>query len=349
MYKQQGISLVELMVSITVGLVLMAGVVQLFLSSKVTFTTQQAIARVQETGRLAIDFISEDIRMAGYVGCLNTANSSDQFVNYLNNGETTLYNFAVPAEGIDEDQIDVSYPDHSSNSDVLLLRSANGAAVGVTGNTAKDRIYIENTDFEEDGCDEDEDKYSGICKEDILVIADCTKGRVFQVTEIEGSSTSDTVTLFHSDDDGFTPGNNIADSGDDATEKENYFFSDAQVFVATSTFYYIDDGTSGRPSLFREINGESQELLAGVEQMQVTYALNGGDYREAKDVADWGQLTGIRVELLVSSDDDNVLQDVQLYTFNGQEDQNPGDKRLRQVFTSTISVRSRMPLMEIGK
>ncbi|WP_444914808.1 PilW family protein [Microbulbifer sp. TRSA007] len=347
MFKQRGISLVELMVSITVGLVLMAGVVQLFLSSKVTFTSQQAIARVQETGRLAIDFMSEDIRMAGFLGCMNTA--TGDFENILNDSETTLYNFADPAEGIDHDQIDPSYPNHSEDSDVLLLRSANGTAVDVAEKSLNDRFYIENTGIEEGGCDGDEDKYSGICANDILIVADCTKALAFQVTGFDTGSRPGEIGLYHSDADGFTPGNKkgYETFGDSQRNQDKYFDDDdAQVFVATSTFYYIDNGTSGRPSLFREVNGESQELLTGVEQMQITYGLdtnNPDEFKTAKEISsnDWERLVSIKVELLVSSDDDNVLQETQLYSFNGEEDLDPGDRRLRQVFTSIISLRSR--------
>ncbi|WP_444926614.1 PilW family protein [Microbulbifer sp. TRSA002] len=356
MLKQRGISLVELMVSITVGLVLMAGVVQLFLSSKVTFTTQQAIARVQETGRLAIEFISEDIRMAGYVGCMNIA-SGGEIENLLNDNETTPYNFSQPAEGIDHDQVNANYPNHSGDSDVLLLRSARGTPVEVAEESWPDRVWVDDTGTEENGCDVGEDKFSGICLNDILIIADCTKAQVFQVTGFDRTTNNAVreIGLYHSDADGFTPGN-IKGSGVFGASERNhkkYFTYDAQVFVATSTYYYIDNGTSGRPSLFREVNGESQELLAGVEQMQITYGLDTSAnrdyvpdvYKPAKEIAvtDWKNLVSIRVELLISSDDDNVLQDTQLYSFNGEEDLNPGDKRLRQVFMSTVSIRSSMP------
>jgi type IV pilus assembly protein PilW len=38
LHKQAGLSLIELMISITLGLILMAGVVQMFVSSKSVFT-----------------------------------------------------------------------------------------------------------------------------------------------------------------------------------------------------------------------------------------------------------------------------------------------------------------------
>lgn len=67
--KSAGFSLVELMIGISLGLLLMTGVVQLFVTSKSGFTADQAVSRVQETGRLAIEFMSKDIRMAGFSGC----------------------------------------------------------------------------------------------------------------------------------------------------------------------------------------------------------------------------------------------------------------------------------------
>ncbi|ARU27615.1 hypothetical protein CBR65_09340 [Cellvibrio sp. PSBB006] len=76
MRKQAGLSLIELMIAITLGLILMAGVIQVFLSSRVTFATQQAMSRVQETGRLAVEFMARDIRMAGYMGCTSRSGLS---------------------------------------------------------------------------------------------------------------------------------------------------------------------------------------------------------------------------------------------------------------------------------
>ena len=45
--KQKGFSLVELMVSIVIGMILIAGVLSIFLSSKVTYTTNEKTARLQ--------------------------------------------------------------------------------------------------------------------------------------------------------------------------------------------------------------------------------------------------------------------------------------------------------------
>lgn len=63
---QQGLSLVELMVAMMLGLLITAAVIQLFLTNRQTFNLQQGIASVQEQGRFAVDFLSKEIMGAGY-------------------------------------------------------------------------------------------------------------------------------------------------------------------------------------------------------------------------------------------------------------------------------------------
>lgn len=65
--KQKGLSIVELMVALAVGMVLIAGIMQVFLSSRNTYAVNEAMARVQENGRFALEFIARNARHAGYV------------------------------------------------------------------------------------------------------------------------------------------------------------------------------------------------------------------------------------------------------------------------------------------
>ena len=64
----RGFSLVELMVSMVITLILLAGIGQIFLSSKKSYTLQNSLSRMQENGRYAMDTISQDLRRAGYWG-----------------------------------------------------------------------------------------------------------------------------------------------------------------------------------------------------------------------------------------------------------------------------------------
>lgn len=64
---QAGLSIVELMISLVLGLLLMAGIIQVFLSSRQTYAANEAMGRMQENGRFALDFIARSARMAGYI------------------------------------------------------------------------------------------------------------------------------------------------------------------------------------------------------------------------------------------------------------------------------------------
>lgn len=63
---QRGLTLVEMMVAITVGLLLLGGVVQIFFSNSQAYRVQDDMARVQENGRFALDMLAQNIRKAGY-------------------------------------------------------------------------------------------------------------------------------------------------------------------------------------------------------------------------------------------------------------------------------------------
>ena len=66
--NSRGFSLVELMVAMLVTLILLAGIGQIFLSSKKSFNIQDSLSRMQENGRYAIETLAQDIRRAGYWG-----------------------------------------------------------------------------------------------------------------------------------------------------------------------------------------------------------------------------------------------------------------------------------------
>jgi len=75
MNKQSGISLIEIMIALLIGLFLLGGILQMFSASQQTYRMQSNLARLQENGRFALDFLARDIRMAGYWGCLSGLNT----------------------------------------------------------------------------------------------------------------------------------------------------------------------------------------------------------------------------------------------------------------------------------
>jgi type IV pilus assembly protein PilW len=80
--RVSGMTLIELMVALAIGMFLMIGAMTVFMQSRTTFRVTESISRLQETARFAIDTLEPDIRMAGYWGLTSRA--------YLINGRRTL-------------------------------------------------------------------------------------------------------------------------------------------------------------------------------------------------------------------------------------------------------------------
>jgi type IV pilus assembly protein PilW len=64
--KEAGLTLVELMISITLGLFIIAAGLSLFLSSKSTYVAGDDTSRLLDSGRFAMEMISRSVRQGGY-------------------------------------------------------------------------------------------------------------------------------------------------------------------------------------------------------------------------------------------------------------------------------------------
>lgn len=69
--RQTGLSLIELMIAMVIGLVLMLGLLRIFSASREASRMSEGIGRVQENARFALDYIQGDLRMVGHLGCVN--------------------------------------------------------------------------------------------------------------------------------------------------------------------------------------------------------------------------------------------------------------------------------------
>ncbi|VUD52907.1 hypothetical protein TDB9533_01727 [Thalassocella blandensis] len=333
MFKQKGLSLIELMVSLVIGLVLMTGVVEVFISSKGTFTTQNAMSRVQEVGRLAIDFMAKDIRQAGYAGCITRGEM--EIVDGLDASASSdyRYSFVNAIRGYDADTAEntlnvtdgLTGIEVKANTDALFVSSAGASSLSLSQSTGSTNTVKANGAVS-GGCVGD------VCEGDIVVLSDCVQARRFQVTGLTENSGKVDVKY---DDSSATPGNNTASWGQE-------FDTGSQIIRTTNMLYFIADNEFGEPSLYQKVGDDLPiVLLEGVQDMKLTYSSNGGAYVEDSAVTNWNAVTSVNVELLVRSPVDNVIEDSQPYTFAGTTT-TPADRRIRQTFNSTIAIRNRL-------
>ncbi|WP_347331152.1 PilW family protein [Marinimicrobium locisalis] len=341
MRKQQGLSLIELMISLTLGIVLMTGVVQMFITSRTTFTTQQAVSRIQESGRMAVEFLSQDIRMAGYRGCASRE-STQQIEMGIEQDGGYLYDFDTSIRGYSSDDHPMGDVGVADGSEVLVIRRAGNTSMPIvnpTGNNANIEVAVE----EEDDC------VGEVCRGDTVVISDCTQGRVFQVTNFQNVGGGGSK-IVHSQANVDGKPKNL-----DSKLGGQQFGPGSEVLKMSTLTYYIADsefGVPGTRSLWREQDGEAAELIEGVENMKVGFGVDtDGDgipdeYQDYNEVGDdnWGNVQAVRVALLMQSLEENVVDEPQPYRFDGEDvdDERIEDRRMRQVFTSTVGIRGRL-------
>lgn len=67
----RGVTLIELMVSLVIGLLLIAGAVTVYLQSRNTYRVTETVARLQEVARYALNIVEPDVRLAGFWGLTN--------------------------------------------------------------------------------------------------------------------------------------------------------------------------------------------------------------------------------------------------------------------------------------
>jgi type IV pilus assembly protein PilW len=167
--KQKGLSIVELLVAMAVGLILTLGISQIFTSNSKTMKLQNELARVQEDSRIAIELISRAVRNADYWGCAGSL-SNDLMVNHLNVTDTTLYGFEKGVEGFNDN--DDATDDVKDGTDVLVLRGSNSmnSMAPDAYNPTSAIMFVKGNE-------------KNLIKDgDIVAISDCGAGDIFQAT-----------------------------------------------------------------------------------------------------------------------------------------------------------------------
>jgi type IV pilus assembly protein PilW len=132
---EQGFSLVELMVAVTISFILMAGISHIFLGSKTSYNLQDGLGRLQENARFALDILHHSISMTAYSGTLLPLNNAIDSTNSRENYSANASLGFITASKTASDTIEVHY---TSTTDCL------GNA---TGGEAHDRFYVDGTNL----------------------------------------------------------------------------------------------------------------------------------------------------------------------------------------------------------
>jgi len=140
--RQTGLSIVELMISITIGLLILAGLTTILVNNSRARTEIERANRQIENGRYALQLLSDDLKLAGYYAefsgmAFDPAATGLIMLNGLPDPcQTNLDNLrgALPlhVQGYDNaSTIPSCLSDVKSNTDILVIRRASTCEAGV--------------------------------------------------------------------------------------------------------------------------------------------------------------------------------------------------------------------------
>lgn len=290
-----GFSLIELMLALALGIVVVTGIVQLFVGNSQTYNVLNGQARLQESGRFALDFISRAARSAGYFGC---AYEQRNLVPALNGALDAMPEFNVQrivqgyeATGAGWTPALTSLPTAlnayvpgtavptatiESGTDVLVVRAMQRPGQNLTAvlqPTGDPQITAPGGD-------------PGFAVNDIVMVADCEQAAVFKVTGIAAVGANE-VRLAHATAAGLHDNSNAIPLPAGGTSPftlsllGHSYSEDATVGRIETTVFYIAPGNGlddqGNPplALWQKVGSAAPvELVQGVENLQILYGLD---------------------------------------------------------------------------
>ena len=325
--RQRGVTLVEMMVALAIGLLVTVAMLKVYVDASRMYRFNEGLARVQENGRFALEFIRRDARVAGFWGCNSDAP--------LPPGIATGSNAYID---VDAGDIAGTSDDGLNGADSVTFRSATGSGALVTADMSGTDGTITV------------DSASALATGTAALISDCENGDLFQITGISGT------VLAH----GAGASANVSPNLNKA------YTAGARVYEARQATFCIGPGADpAQPALRRLVNpspgqtcaSNGDELLEGVENMQIEYGedtdadadgANGDGTAnryvtfDVDDEFDSDRIVSVRISVLARSINNNLTTEPSPYTFNGIT-VTPGstDKYLRKVFTTTVTLRNK--------
>lgn len=364
--RDGGFSLVELLVSMVIALIIMAGVLQSFLASRTSFEFNEELAFIQDNARYATSFLTRELRAAGYFGCdMNNA--------VMTNSIAGNYNGLLTTGGLEGFEGGVS-PTNANfpalyrgqiwgNTDSVIIRRADedNSFVVQSHNPSSATIQIVGTHAFTPGT--------------VFAIADanCSSVGMFamsgptnnnanaqQVVHNKGNAATENCTKSvkgtgnagtDSDNSGaYDCGDNCGTNTCDWSAGSGYG-PDSKLLAMSAKAFYISGSTADptMPALFMQRltgggNIAREELVAGVEDFQLEYGFSNTGLPPANrfvsadnlNPADWADVVAVRVNMLARSENP-VLEQNEPRTYLGV---NYNDRFLRQLITTTVLIRN---------
>lgn len=355
-----GMTLVELMVGMAVGLFVATVAIATFVSTRTLNVVSSSKTRVTENTRLAMELLQTDLRSSGFAGCLTSdrrwpdadppysvlADGVD--AGFISDGVSALRGYAGSASGFSP-ALTTKLRDQTplAGSDIVSVRvPADTAALGLVGAVTKGTDVPLVTPAM---------PANPIQQGDVVLIANCDGATMFQVTSNDPKATGvlshavgSSAGLGNKTDDLFNPDGKVAVAFD--RNSTVYKLQTHHYYVARSV---VRDEPEAK-SLWRlsvppnKGEAEAIEVASGVERLSIKYGIDTGvnvpenvnQYVDADKVISWDRVVSVRLEMLVTTPADGMARSPQSYAIDDKAPVTRTDRRLPTVLTEVVTLRN---------
>ncbi len=330
--RMQGMTLVELMVSMVLGLIVIGGAVSLTLANRQSYRANEGLSQVEESARMAFELLARDIRQAGASGCDNEGRIS----NVLNGVEWWAPWFGV--RGFDDSEpTSTSFAAYGEDraervegTDAIQLQGLLGNGLSVSSHNATTAVIT----------------MSGASTDmrvgDVVMACNFDHAAIFEIT----AAAAPYLNLTHDTGAGLrncSRGLGFPTDCSTATGNSYELTRNTQLWRLFAVDWYIgqsDREGDSASALFRRRLGNAgvettEEIVSGITDMQISYRLGETNEFEEADagwtLTDWGQVNAVRIALTAESSDGRIA--------TGGSD---AAGRLQRDYVQTITLRNRV-------
>lgn len=347
--KQNGFSLVELMVATAIGLIISYAVLQIYLAQSQLYKASSSQDLIQSSENAIANLITPIIRSAGFTGCGNISTAVSNLnaggpspLGTLNTNPTMIMGYSGGGATYTITQDNPANSGNANNwtpaldatlvgnvqpgNDVLIIFGA------VPGSYP---IGISVIDPNSSSMTVQSTSGANINTGQFGAVSDCVKTTVFQVTGVSPS------TISHASGAGVLQNSS-------STFPVN-FQPGAQFVSLQQTALFIGQGHGGQSSLMKAtLLGNAwtiTPLIPGIELMKVQYGIGSGgvitQYVSANAVTDWSLVYSVRLGFLIQGQPGSGTKSASTsYQVLDTQVTVPVDNRLRHVFEMTINLRN---------
>lgn len=310
--RQLGLTLVELMVALVLGLVVIGAVTNLFLTNRQTYRATENLARMQENLRFAFELMARDVREAGATACGSTT-----VANVLKGTPTSWSWEGESLRAYGSCNAVPTFPpsDCAAGIPVLAISRASNSAeeVRVTYHDPENSATMNIS-------------HVGTIKNDnILFVCKGSQAAIFQATNVNAKS----LTVVHQAGQN-TPGNETKCL--DFPLKPNQCktsFKGGTLLRFERILWYLGNNNRNGTSLYRKVNDDNAiEMVPDIVALDFTFlSENGNTYQTIASVGNWTQVRAVRA--IVTTESIDAV--------------GTGGERLRRTHRFTVALRNRLP------